>query len=263
MAPLRDGFRIAKAPRFHDPSALSDRICINSGTIEAEGVFLPRPEWRAPTETELALLVADGPAAPENPTASHLCLFSIPEHLRSRWWTLAEGGLEQAEAWVPAFAREVASFLQFKGLPIPAGCAFDVVVTEAGQPATRADSASGERLGLGFDLAPTLPWPPDDAGDLPRILGGINLGDEETAIAFVNLLAPAIAEALAGSGGDVATIGTLARRFLSRTPDYPLVRVTLRPGDAYWLPRGGVIVDGYPAEKTGPDVILVLRQVGR
>src|SRR5690348_7498839 len=82
MAPLRDGFRIAKAPRFHDPSALSDRIRINSGTIEAGGAFLPRPDWRAATEAELAVLVADEPAAAGLLMPSHLGLFSIPEHLR-------------------------------------------------------------------------------------------------------------------------------------------------------------------------------------
>jgi hypothetical protein len=58
------------------------------------------------------------------------------------------------------------------------------------------------------------------------------------------------------------TVGELVVRFLRFFPDYPPVRLLLKPGEGYRLPAGGMILDGYVADKQEPDVLLVISHGG-
>src|SRR5262249_28185872 len=184
-----------------------------------------------------------------------------------RWWDLAvrqgnPAGID-AEGF-GAFLRGVIDFCRFKGLPLLPTCAFDVVVTAPGRASTRVDAAAGCMAGLAFDLPPTCSVPPAE-GTTPRPLGAVNLGDEATSLVLLNLPAARLQDRLRtapGAAGVCPTLGELARRFLTSFPAYPLVRVLLRPGDGYWLPAGGVVIDGYTMDKQEPDVLLLVRQTG-
>ena len=83
-----------------------------------------------------------------------LWLFAITEHLRSRFWSLAGGlgGSAEGDDWFPRFARELAEFARFKGLPLSPSCTFDLKVSQAGQPSTRIDAAAGDARLAGLDL---------------------------------------------------------------------------------------------------------------
>ena len=155
--PLDDGCRIATAPRFSiEPAwAWSKRLRINSGVREDDGRFFPNPDWRPATDAELAVLV-EGPHRLQHEfPRQDLCLFAITEHLRSRFWSLAQGGLggsAEGDDWFPRFARELAEFARFKGLPLSPSCTFDLKVSQAGQPSTRIDAAAGDARLAGLDL---------------------------------------------------------------------------------------------------------------
>jgi hypothetical protein len=55
-----------------------------------------------------------------------------------------------------------------------------------------------------------------------------------------------------------ATVGELVGQFLRSCSDYPPVRLILGSGEDCRLPRGGLILDGYPADKQEPDVLLLI-----
>jgi hypothetical protein len=266
---LEPGFALTVAPRFHLPGAWPDRLWVNSG-VEARGEhFFPRADWRRASPAELALLANDdgAPAVPDGFRRESLSLFHVPEYLRRRWWDLAarQGNPAAIDAeGFRAFLRGVIDFCRFKGLPLPPTCAFEIVVTAPGRASTRVDAAAGCLAGLAFDLPPTGSLPPAK-GTTPRPLGAVNLGDEATSLVLLNLRAARLQDRLRtapGAPGVCATLGELARRFLTAFPAYPLVRVRLGPGDGYWLPAGGVVTDGYTMDKQEPDVLLLVRQAG-
>ncbi len=89
------------------------------------------PNWHPVSEAESALLVAD--ETNDESWGRHVCLFAIPEHLRSQ--VVGAAAARQIET-LPAridgmepFARAVLEFAQFKRVPLPRQCAFDVTLS--------------------------------------------------------------------------------------------------------------------------------------
>jgi hypothetical protein len=247
---LQPGCRFAVAPHFHVPADWPRRLLVGAGVEEADGRFLPRQSWRPPTPGELALLVqeADRPEPSGEPEAC-VCLFQLPQHLRSEWWQLLDqgaGGLTDGRLpGFEAFADRVGEFLAFKGLPVPEDARCEVVVSNPGL----------RSLGPGVQ-----------ARRGSRLWGGINLGDEETAVVLINLLSRQLDAELRRPHPDQpapAAVGGLAERFLRSCSDYPPVRLTLGPGEGYRLPRGGLILGADLEGKQEPDVMLWISREGR
>ncbi len=143
------------APRFAESTAWLTRVQLNEGVVESDGRFFPRDSWRPLDQAESKLLSVT-PAAAAFPR-DDVGLFSITERLRTRWWDLAEEALGRSTGendWFSGYARELSEFGRFKGLPLPAACAIDAVVSPPGQRSTRSDGGPGNpRLaGLSFSL---------------------------------------------------------------------------------------------------------------
>jgi hypothetical protein len=156
MTPL-PGFRFVVAPNFHLDLDWPARLSLGTGverTAQGPGA---RPPWRPAVADELAALVLDPtrPGAREELTGC-LCLFVVPAHLRSGFWDLLaqarENGANFADGF-SAFAAEVASFLAFKQMPLPAGAVFELVVNRPGQAAPLAASPLWGLINLGEDAA--------------------------------------------------------------------------------------------------------------
>ncbi|HKB40572.1 MAG TPA: hypothetical protein VKD72_29370 [Gemmataceae bacterium] len=252
---LQPGCRFAVAPHFHLPAEWAQRLRVGTGVAETDGRFFPQPSWRPPTTDELSLLVraADGPTTSEELEAS-VCLFQLPGHLRSEWWKLLEQSAgvlgEGPLAGFESFAGRVGEFLAFKGLPIPAGASYDVVVSKPGQWSVPWRPEASCPVGLFCNPA---------TGAL-RLWGGINLGDEETSVVLINLPWRQLEEELRRRFPDQSSpaVGELVGQFLRSCSDYPPVRLILGPGEGYRLPQGGLILDGYGGDKQEPDVLLLI-----
>ena len=110
--------RFAVAPRFHVRADWPQRL-------DAKGAPLP---------------VASDPAPGD------ALLFNLPAHIRALWWSAAESMQEArgGEAY-QGFVAQVVEFLQFKQMPLPESCAFDVRVSKPGLRSTRLDAAPGDR----------------------------------------------------------------------------------------------------------------------
>ena len=158
---------------------------------------------------------------------ANICLFVIPEHLRTRCWAILALEVEamtSGSAMKP-FAREILEFTSFKQVPVPRQCRFELTVSPPGRPdlshaaepdTVLAGSSSAERN--------TKHAPP---------IARVNLGDERSAMIFLNLGRRRISEMLgtesatdSASDGAVQPLASddLVRRFLARFPEYPLLR---------------------------------------
>lgn len=234
MISLQNGVRVVYAPNFQFTGSWLERLQVNSGVKLEEAGIYPREDWRKPTASELELLTA----SPDNPKNA-LVMFNIPQHLRARWWTLAEQ--ESCDAAIEGiefqkYAREVLEFLEFKRLPLPRECRLEVVITAPGQRSTRTNGA-----GLLGDHT------------LLRLVGGVNLSDEDAFVVFLNL----DVSNLPGCGPPIV-FAQRVRDFFSKSNTYPMTRIRLRPGEGFWAPPCPLIVDRDTLRRTEIDVHLAI-----
>lgn len=265
---LQPGCPLVLAPHFHLAINWAERIQL--GTVaEEDGAFLPGRSWRAPTVDEQRLLVGDPLLLTQDEArAQGLCLLVLPRHLQAIFWRMLE---EAQAAQAPSlegfdrFVAEIARFLNFKGLLVPADAIFDLVVSKPDQPSIQWDAETDRPIGLTFNLAPWVAWPLNQEERSPRLWGGFNLGAEAVQILFMNLPAARLAEEAARLCPDdppPATLDDLARRFLTCCPNYPLVRLRLEPGEGYRVPLGGILIDACTLETEGPGMMLMVRAGG-
>jgi len=87
----------------------------------------------------------------------------------------------------------------------------------------------------------------------------VNLGSELRYLLFINLPIPRILELVQ----DAAPENTEGRRihveFMNLYPNYPVVKLAIRPGEAYIAPTENIIHDGSSAGKEHLDVSLTFR----
>jgi hypothetical protein len=271
---LLPGCRLAGAPRFHLDSDWAGRVSVGAGVDSVNGKFFPRGPWRAPTPDELAALVWRAeplgalPVLGAEPTIvpapdDALCLFSLPEHLRAAWWALLDAS---ADAGGPLrgfdhFAGQVSAFLAFKQLGVPTAAQMEAIVTAAGERSIRRTPDTGEPSGLGSTIAPWAAWPPHTETIVPRLRAIINLGDESTGVVWINLPFTDLAAEVVRRAPDALlpnTVGALVEQFLGVSSDYPPVRVRLGAGEGCRIPACGLVLDGDPAGKAEPDVLLLI-----
>jgi len=97
----------AIAPNFQCKGSWMDRLLV----VEGDG-------WRAPHDDDLAGLMSKKPAE-DDPACS--VLFSIPVHMRTRFWTMLNEEAAAGTGDFVKFSDDVARFLTFTALPPPKG----------------------------------------------------------------------------------------------------------------------------------------------
>lgn len=165
---LEAGYRFCEAPRFHVGADWAARLRVG-------GLSAPGQAWRELTAAELSALVAAPGEAPPEPVLwqKHIALFVLPAHVLALWWELAGRQPEGEAPDIGPLARAVAELAQFKRLPLPPRCTFELSLTGPGAQAAGTDM-------------------PGDA------VAGINLGDGPTAVV---LSSPLVRMALAPGEG--------------------------------------------------------------
>jgi hypothetical protein len=108
--------RFAVAPNFHFSGSWKDRLLVAEGS-----------GWRAPHDDELASLALTTPGS--DPACC--CLFSVPAHMRNRFWAMLNQEVAEGTGNFDDFSGELASFLKFKELPPPGDVVCELLVQDA------------------------------------------------------------------------------------------------------------------------------------
>jgi hypothetical protein len=254
---LEPGYRFSLAPRFTSGLAWSQRLQIEGGEARGEPLNSADLAWHPASESQLDALVTS--KSPEDAWRRDICLFAIPEHLRAKWWEMAARQIETLPTRLDGmepFARAVAEFAQFKRVPLPRQCAFDVTLTSPDQGSIEKPSAG---------QVPRRSWVVEATDGSSPLVARINLGDERTALIFLNLSRSRMAEMLKLQGHKAAAATETSDQvdaFLSIFSGYPLLRLFLDPGEGIWLPNDEVIYRVDRSGKADLDVWLTLKDDG-
>jgi hypothetical protein len=186
--------------------------------------------------------------------------------LREVWWHLLDRSVAAGDAALSGFedfTRQVAEFLRFKHMEVPASLQMEAVVTAAGRCSMRSDPETGAPAGLGPSLAAWADRALPGGGALPRLWAVVNLADEDTRLVLIALAIQGLAVSLASRhpGQPLpTTVGQLVGWFLREFPDCPPIRLRLSPGEGFRLPSGGLILDADATDKQEPDVLLLISE---
>ncbi len=227
-------YRFSIAPRFASSLAWPARLQVGRRDGRSQQSAATTPNWHPPGEAEFALLLAN--ELNDESWRRDVCLISIPEHLRAKWWEMAARQIETLPARIDGmepFAQAVVEFAQFKRVPLPRQCAFDITLSSPlDEPTALISAADFNQSGAADGTSANSP-----------VIARINLGDERTALIFLNSARPS---------SDVS----------SQSAEGPLVRLILDPGEGVWLPSQDVVCTVDRTGKTDLDVWLLLKDEG-
>lgn len=240
--------------RCFEQDTCEDRITLSDGIAPAAQVapvsakyfdraFLPRRAWRRPTAAELSHLVsADRPTNYQN----HVGVLKIPAQLMQNFKNLEFDQIEtrqkfyeriesaEGQAAVEAIAEFVRGFLvkpdEFRIIRI---------FNEPGLPTTAYVHELDRYVGLHVD---NLRGQPIYGRELSSNRISVNLGREDRYLLFINLTMNELIELMEPESQ--CSPDELVLSFLETHPAYPVVRVKLRPGEAYIAPTQNLIHDG-------------------
>lgn len=115
----------AIAPNFQCKGSWTDRLLV----AEGDG-------WRAPHDDEAAGLTLTKP--PEDAAACS-CLFTVPVHMRTRFWAMLDEEASAGTGDFDRFSDDLAQFLTFKELSPPNDSVYEILVQDTAGKVTTGD----------------------------------------------------------------------------------------------------------------------------
>jgi hypothetical protein len=115
----------AIAPNFHVNGTWADRLLVADGD-----------RWRAPDEKERLALTLDAPPADD---AACSCLFTVPMHMRTRFWSMLNDEAAEGTGNFVSFSDDLAEYLTFKDLPPPKDAVCELLLQDTGGQVATGD----------------------------------------------------------------------------------------------------------------------------
>lgn len=260
MEPLRSGIGVY--------TESSDAITLSAGSILLSGTtrgglpyitsaVVPSEPWRAPDERELELLLCDDASSVEmgRTVAVVPMLPSVVELLRQVPWPtelppagapiVSEEAIVARERVTPMLRRFAASDDGFvvQGLRAqPSGLRTST---------THAFRGGVAVTGMHLDRWHHGPYGCQSHGQL-----SVNVGHRDRYFVFVNIPVAVLPTSLSTPADGWLTI---PREFARARSSYPIVRVRIRPGEAYLAPTEAIIHDVSLEGSDDTDVCFLLR----
>ena len=260
---LRPGFTV----NLLDPGVTRSSISISSGSrpladaSHAPDCTVATDDWRDLTDAAADVVLGDALRPLSAPLAAAVSLLDLgPDQLqeshRTRLPLLAAGPGAAQDVYVEAlrtYQSHVSQALhdRYGIVPETTGAA-DLVVHRPGQPSTAYNPGIKAFMGLHIDSHQQLPFA-DRAGAMT--LCAVNVGVADRYLNFVNLPVRDLVEVLAAHGvTQPESASALKNAFFARFPEYPVLRLTLRPGQAYLCNTQNTIHDGATNQDGRPDI---------
>lgn len=233
------------------------------------GAMVPTAEWRAPSDAESELLIgwpeSDEPGCwlalvrlPEEAIASLRTAVFRPDNAELGDEARAASGASGREAAIARFGHFVREEFGLRSGDDSRAELWGGIRTNDPQMLTvTTHPETGRLVGLHVDdwYADKLEWRHRSPNRI-----SVNLGAGDRFLLFVNLAILEIAH-LVGHEQDVESrpgCSDLGRRFLAVNPGYPVVKLRVRPGEAYIAPTENMVHDGTTMGMTAADVALAL-----
>ena len=157
------------------------------------------------------------------------------------------------------FTAEIINFLTNDiGFAIAGDCTCITTISQPELRSTRYDPIS--RAYIGLDIDNFFHFSMDQRSTSP-CTGFINLGDEPSYLLFINLTLGRIWQTLVSGQSRLACEqdmlpSSIARLFMAKFLYYPIVRLTIRPGEGYIVPTENIIYDFSTLGKLEADILL-------
>lgn len=217
----------------------------SSAPLYVPGARAPVPRWRLATPEENSILWSI--AAPEAHRGVGLLRLLSPQLVRlfDQRKDIVEGA-DDNETLKHPMIKLLLDIIRNAGLIARRVYSARIGCDQPGLITMTKATDQDARIGLHFDRWDRLPVDELEASS-NRV--SINLGPSDRYFIFLNQTAAGMAAILERENlhveRDVRAIG---RAFMSAFPDYPVVRLRLRPGDAYIAPTENILHDGSSAE---------------
>ncbi|HAS41488.1 MAG TPA: hypothetical protein DCS93_13485 [Microscillaceae bacterium] len=272
---LKEGIKI-----YIDTPLPEDRIYLSNGLKAMErtyrgmqcleGGFMPQKPWRKPNNEERNLLFA--PSETQMNYRETVGIVKLPSEIITycQKMPIAEADSEDAfkaiqqnqtydymalTSAIDAFVDQYASSLYDR----------HCIGFHLGNPGFEVgtiDSNTGQLIGLHIDSWDKLPTH-EAINATNRIC--FNMGSEDRYFLMINQSLEAIAQMLHQKDASLPasleqyTRPQLLKTFFKNYPEYPAIRIRLKPYEAYIAPTENIIHDGDLSEKVAPDVTYTIR----
>lgn len=236
-------------------SLLEDRIHLSRGTCLAEtidlsaphyvpGARVPVPEWRLATQEESSVLWSA--TAPQTHRGVGIVQLLGPQLIRlfEKRSDIFER-VDDADTLKHPLIGLLFDIIRNAGLVTRHAFSARIGRDEPGLITMTKAVDQDARIGLHFDR-----WDRLSVDELEQSSNriSINLGPVDRHFIFLNQTAAGMAAMLERASVRVACdVLTIGGAFMATFPDYPIVRLRLRPGEAYVAPTENILHDGSSA----------------
>jgi hypothetical protein len=234
---------------------IEDRVHLSSGTCPAEtrdlgaphyvpGARVPVPEWRLATQEENSVLWSA--TAPQTHRGVGVVRLLGPQLIKlvEKRSDIFER-VDDADTLKHPLMGLLLDIIRKAGLVTRHAFSARIGRDEPGLLTMTKAVDQNARIGLHFDR-----WDRLSVDELEQSSNriSINLGPVDRHFIFLNQTAPGMAAMLERENLQVARdVRAIGAAFMSAFPEYPVVRLRLRPGEAYMAPTENVLHDGSSA----------------
>lgn len=223
----------------------------------AARAFVPRPPWRAPTDAEGTALTA--PTGQIEWPGDQIAVFRVPDAVLEPFAALRElcreehrlRRIQAASEDVAGRAGLIEAARYALTLADPRHREIDAPAVHAKiPPGTPTMTTGRDRRLTGLHVDSWYRRELDGRAGSPNRIS-INLGVRDRHLLCVDLPLRALAESATEAYDEAKGISfAMPRDFMRDNPDYPVLKLTVAPGEAYIAPTENIIHDGY-AERAG------------
>jgi hypothetical protein len=243
-------------------------VAIPRSSRYEQDAVIPSAPWRSPSSEEVEILTSQ--VVPEDYSSAISCI-SLPDHLLLPFEALRAATARGAndlklnallmppllDAGMRAITSYVKTELRPKDVPEPIEqLVGGIYVRPPAQSTITTNFDTGKHVGLHVDNWSNLPIESRDKAP-NRIT--INLGCQDRFLLFINIAVQSMYKKvhyLVRNNHHGTAIG---RVFMTAFPSYPVVRLRVRPGEAYIAPTESVVHDASTQNMNVWDLTLSLR----